>query len=137
MEDVNYCERPPVVYAPRLGVVYTHAWLQQHADEVARMQVDDVAEKLMPPGVRSLRNMLHATAVEVLLYLTPVHCHDMLSSLVEAMNAQFSRFMLRHPDFQVTSLSAAVHCGMHEQLDMSCACKLYIAGYSTLQMLVG
>ena len=65
------------------------------------MQVDDVAEKLMPPGVRSLRNMLHATAVEVLLYLTPVHCHDMLSSLVEAMNAQFSRFMLRHPDFQV------------------------------------
>ena len=64
--------------------------------------MDDVAEKLMPPGVRSLRNMLHATAVEVLLYLTPVHCHDMLSSLVEAMNAQFSRFMLRHPDFQVT-----------------------------------
>ena len=55
----------------------------------------------MPPGVRSLRNMLHATAVEVLLYLTPVHCHDMLCSLVEAMNAQFSRFMLRHPDFQV------------------------------------
>ncbi|CAL5218604.1 g301 [Coccomyxa viridis] len=65
-----------------------------------RLDVDDVAEKLMPPGVRSLRNMLHATAVEVLLYLTPVHCHDMLSSLVEAMNAQFSRFMLRHPDFQ-------------------------------------
>ena len=75
--------------------------MYQHADEVACLQVDDVAEKLMPPGVRSLRNMLHATAVEVLLYLTPVHCHDMLSSLVEAMNAQFSRFMLRHPDFQV------------------------------------
>jgi len=66
------------------------------------LQVDNVAEKLMPPGVRSLRNMLHATAVEVLLYLTPVHCHDMLSSLVEAMNAQFSRFMLRHPDFCVS-----------------------------------
>ena len=57
----------------------------------------------MPPGVRSLRAMLHATAVEVLLYLTPLHCHDMLSSLVEAMNAQFSKFMLRHPDFQVSS----------------------------------
>ena len=65
------------------------------------VQVDDVAERLMPPGVRSLRNMLHATAVEVLLYLTPLHCHDMLSSLVEALNAQFSKFMLRHPDFQV------------------------------------
>ena len=68
-----------------------------------RVQVDDVAERLMPPGVRSLRSMLHATAVEVLLYLTPLHCHDMLSSLVEAMNAQFSKFMLRHPDFQVST----------------------------------
>ena len=57
----------------------------------------------MPPGVRSLRAMLHATAVEVLLYLTPLHCHDMLCSLVEAMNAQFSKFMLRHPDFQVST----------------------------------
>jgi len=26
---------------------------------------DDVAEALMPPGVRSLRSMMHATAVEV------------------------------------------------------------------------
>ncbi len=54
----------------------------------------------MPPGVRSLRSMLHATAVEVLLYLTPLHCHDMLQSLVTALNSQFAKFMLRHPDFQ-------------------------------------
>lgn len=65
------------------------------------MQVDVLADALMPPGVRSLRSMLHATAVEVLLYLTPLHCQDMLSSLVGSMNAQFSKFMLRHPDFQV------------------------------------
>jgi hypothetical protein len=63
-------------------------------------QVDTLAEALMPPGVRSLRSMLHATAVEVLLYLTPLHCQDMLGSLVAAMNAQFAKFMLRHPDFQ-------------------------------------
>jgi len=36
--------------------------------------VDDVAEKLMPPGVCSLRNMLYAMAVEVLLHFTPLHC---------------------------------------------------------------
>jgi hypothetical protein len=65
------------------------------------MQVDDIAEKLMPPGVRSLRSMLHATAVEVLLYMTPMHCHDMLCSLVQAMNTQYSKFRLRHPEFQV------------------------------------
>lgn len=64
------------------------------------VQIDVLAEALMPPGVRSLRSMLHATAVEVLLYLTPLHCHDMLQSLVTALNSQFAKFMLRHPDFQ-------------------------------------
>jgi len=34
----------------------------------------NMAGKLMPPGVRSLRYMLHATAVEVLLHLMPLHC---------------------------------------------------------------
>ena len=38
---------------------------------------------------------------QVLLYLTPLHCQDMLASLVGAMNAQYAKFRLRHPDFQV------------------------------------
>lgn len=80
---------------------FLHAVWASDALVIYHVQVDEVAERLMPPGVRSLRSMLHATAVEVLLYLTPLHCADMLSSLVEAMNAQFSKFMLRHPDFQV------------------------------------
>ena len=71
-------------------------------------QIDVLADALMPPGVRSLRSMLHATAVEVLLYLTPLHCHDMLQSLVTAMNAQFAKFMLRHPGFQARRLDSAI-----------------------------
>ena len=95
-----------------------------------------MAERLMPPGVRSLRAMLQATAVEVLLYLTPLHCHDMLSSLVEALNAQFSKFMLRHPDFQVSagvgpnrgsSIPAPAHtcCGrlLEARLSYLCTCQ--------------
>ena len=50
--------------------------------------------------MRSLRSMMHATAVEVLLYLTPAHCSAMLASLAEGMNRQYARFRLRHPDFQ-------------------------------------
>ncbi len=69
-------------------------------------QVDLLAEALMPPGVRSLRAMMHATAVEVLLYLTPLHCQDMLASLVAACNAQHAKFMLRHPDFQARGARA-------------------------------
>jgi hypothetical protein len=68
--------------------------------------VDLLAEALMPPGVRSLRAMMHATAVEVLLYLTPLHCQDMLASLVAACNAQHAKFMLRHPDFQARGARA-------------------------------
>ena len=44
--------------------------------------------------------MMHATAVEVLLYLTPAHCAAMLASLAEGMNRQHARFRLRHPNFQ-------------------------------------
>ena len=60
-----------------------------------------MADVLMPPGVRSLRQMLHATAVEVLLYLTQLHCQEMLDSLVASLNLQYQRFKSRNPDFQV------------------------------------
>ena len=67
------------------------------------VQVDKLAEGLMLPGVRSLRAMLHATAVEVLFALTPRHLQDMLDSLVGFLNAQYAKFMARHPDFKVSS----------------------------------
>jgi hypothetical protein len=53
---------------------------------------------------RSLRTMLHATAVEVLLYLTPLHCQDRFDSLTASLNLQFARFSARNPDFRVASL---------------------------------
>ena len=59
----------------------------------------------MPPGVRSLRMMLHATAVEVLLYVTQLHCQDMLDSLVDSLNIQFHKFQRRNPGFAVSWLS--------------------------------
>lgn len=67
--------------------------------------MDVIAEALMPPGVRSLRTMLHATAVEVLLSLTPLHAQDMLDSLIGFLNAQHAKFMARNPTFQVGSAS--------------------------------
>lgn len=63
----------------------------------------------MPAGVRNLRRMFHATAVEVLLYLTPVHCQDMLDSLTTSLNATFTSFMNRNPGFEVCH-STCVWC---------------------------
>lgn len=68
-------------------------------------QVDAISEALMPSGVRGLRSMFHATAVEVLLYLTPVHCQDMLDSLTTSLNATFTSFMKRNPTFKVCRLT--------------------------------
>ncbi|KAK9800186.1 hypothetical protein WJX73_006192 [Symbiochloris irregularis] len=64
------------------------------------LDVDVIAEAIMPPGVRQLRSMLHATAVEVLLSLTPLHAQDMLDSLISFINVQHSKFLARHPDFK-------------------------------------
>jgi hypothetical protein len=55
----------------------------------------------MPPGALFLRQILHATAVEVLLYLTPFIRADILDSLVSSLNSTYLKFRLRHPDFQV------------------------------------
>ena len=54
--------------------------------------------------------MFHATAVEVLLYLTPIHCQDMLDSLTTSMNATFSAFMKRNPAFKVAFTSHLCSC---------------------------
>lgn len=55
----------------------------------------------MPANLKPLRSMLHATAVEVLLYLTPLHCQDMLDSVVLSLNAVHAKFMRRNPGFTV------------------------------------
>lgn len=61
--------------------------------------VDSLAERLMPANLEALRGILHATAVEVLLYLTPLHCQDMVNSVVLSLNATYAKFIARNPSF--------------------------------------
>lgn len=63
------------------------------------LDVDAVAAGCAPAGSAAIRGTLHATAVEVLLYLAPAHAADMVRSLVASLNAQWARFSARHPDF--------------------------------------
>ncbi|KAK9808811.1 hypothetical protein WJX72_004107 [[Myrmecia] bisecta] len=84
------------------------------------LEVDALAKALMPPGVGSLRTMLHATAVEVLLYLTPLHCQDMLDSLATSLNATFDKFMRRNPGFQGTVSIVAHSLGSVLCFDILC-----------------
>lgn len=64
------------------------------------LEVDALAAALRPPGIPSLRQVLHSTAVEVLLYLTPLHRASVLSGVVASLNSAYARFMLRNPNFR-------------------------------------
>lgn len=64
------------------------------------LEIDSLAASLMPPGIPSLRHMLHSTAVEVLFYLTPMHRAAILDSVVNSMNVVYRKFLSRNPEFQ-------------------------------------
>ena len=68
---------------------------------IVDLEVDAVAQRLVPPGIAGLRQVLHATVVEVLLFLTPRHRERMVDAVVRSLNAQYSRFVARNPGFQV------------------------------------
>ena len=52
----------------------------------------------------------------MLLYLTPLHCQDMLDSVVVSLNAVHAKFMRRNPDFRVRKecLSLFSRLRLHE-----------------------
>jgi len=63
------------------------------------LEIDGLAASLMPPGISSLRHVLHSTAVEVLFYLTPMHRAVILDSVVNSLNVVYKKFVARNPDF--------------------------------------
>lgn len=64
------------------------------------LEIDSLAASLMPPGIPSLRHVLHSTAVEVLFYLTPMHRAAILDSVVNSMNVAYRKFLNRNREFQ-------------------------------------
>jgi hypothetical protein len=72
------------------------------------LEAEGVARGLQPPGIPALRGVLHATAVEVLLYTAEPHRARMLAELVAALNAAHAKFRLRNPGF-VGAVSLAAH----------------------------
>jgi hypothetical protein len=64
------------------------------------LEIDSLASSLMPPGIPSLRHMLHSTAVEVLFYLTPMHRAAILDSVVNSLNVVYRKFINRNPGFE-------------------------------------
>ena len=84
------------------------------------LDVDAVAAGCAPAGSATIRGTMHATVIEVLLYLAPAHARDMICSLVRSLNSQWARFSARHPDFDGSVHVVAHSLGSLLMYDVLC-----------------
>ncbi|XP_073291658.1 phospholipase SGR2-like isoform X1 [Primulina huaijiensis] len=56
-------------------------------------------EKITLDGVRGLRTMLSATVHDILYYMSPVHCQDIIDSVSNQLNRLYLKFLKRNPGY--------------------------------------
>ncbi|XP_075519759.1 phospholipase SGR2-like isoform X1 [Primulina tabacum] len=56
-------------------------------------------EKITLDGVRGLRTMLSATVHDILYYMSPVHCQDIIDSVSNQLNRLYLKFLTRNPGY--------------------------------------
>lgn len=59
------------------------------------MIIDDITME----GIRGIRQIVNATVLDVLYYMSPVYCQDIVNSVCRALNRQYARFRRRNPSF--------------------------------------
>ncbi|KAG0628641.1 hypothetical protein M758_1G042200 [Ceratodon purpureus] len=56
-------------------------------------------EQVTLDGVRALRTMITATVHDVLYYMSPIYCQDIIDSVTRSLNRLYARFIKRNPSF--------------------------------------
>ncbi|XP_047954529.1 phospholipase SGR2-like [Salvia hispanica] len=56
-------------------------------------------EKITLDGVRGLRTMLSATVHDVLYYMSPIYCQDIINSVSNQLNRLYLKFLKRNPGY--------------------------------------
>ena len=59
------------------------------------MIIDDITME----GIRGIRQIVNATVLDVLYYMSPVYCQDIVNSVCRSLNRQYARFRRRNPGF--------------------------------------
>ncbi|CAL5434566.1 unnamed protein product [Camellia sinensis] len=62
-----------------------------------KLSGESAVEKLTLDGVRGLRVMLSATAHDILYYMSPIYCQDIINSLSNQLNRLYLKFLKRNP----------------------------------------
>lgn len=61
---------------------------------------EEAVENCTLEGVRALRTMLSATVHDVLYYMSPVYCQDIIDSVSWQLNRLYCKFMKRNPGYE-------------------------------------
>ncbi|KAL8142744.1 hypothetical protein V2J09_015776 [Rumex salicifolius] len=64
-----------------------------------KLSSESAVEKITLDGVRGLRTMLSATVHDVLYYMSPVHCQDIIDSVSNQLNMLYLKFLKRNPGY--------------------------------------
>ncbi|KAL2454456.1 Phospholipase SGR2 [Abeliophyllum distichum] len=63
-------------------------------------------EKITLDGVRGLRTALSATVHDVLYYMSPIYCQDIIDSVSHQLNRLYLKFLKRNPGYDGKTLSS-------------------------------
>ncbi|KAI7750804.1 hypothetical protein M8C21_019710 [Ambrosia artemisiifolia] len=64
-----------------------------------KLSGESAVEKCTLPGVRALRVTLSATVHDVLYYMSPIYCQDIIDSVSNQLNKLYLKFLKRNPDY--------------------------------------
>ncbi|KAF7134374.1 hypothetical protein RHSIM_Rhsim08G0116000 [Rhododendron simsii] len=64
-----------------------------------KLSGEAAVEKITLDGVRGLRVMLSATVHDVLYYMSPVYCQDIVNSVSDQLNRLYLKFLKRNPGY--------------------------------------
>ncbi|CAN0887995.1 Phospholipase SGR2 [Linum grandiflorum] len=64
-----------------------------------KLSGEAAVDKITLDGVRGLRVMLGATAHDILYYMSPIYCQDIINSVSNQLNRLYSKFLKRNPGY--------------------------------------
>ncbi|ONK73155.1 uncharacterized protein A4U43_C04F27840 [Asparagus officinalis] len=64
-----------------------------------KLSSENAVEKITLDGVRGLRVTLSATVHDVLYYMSPMHCQDIIDSVSNQLNRLYTKFLKRNPGY--------------------------------------
>ncbi|MFS8022281.1 putative DDHD domain, alpha/Beta hydrolase [Helianthus anomalus] len=64
-----------------------------------KLSGESAVEKCTLPGVRGLRVTLSATVHDVLYYMSPIYCQDIIDSVSNQLNKLYLKFLKRNPGY--------------------------------------